>query len=38
MLPICVTYNAFVSVVPMVSIWAWFALQLIPMAFNKDKD
>ncbi len=35
MLPICISYNA---LVPMVSLWAWFALQLIPMAFNKDKD
>ncbi len=35
MLPICISYNA---LVPMVSLWAWFALQLIPMAFNKHEE
>lgn len=38
MLPICISYNAFIPMVPMVSLWAWFALQLIPMAFNKNEE
>jgi hypothetical protein len=41
MLPICISYNAFVPmipIVPMVSLWAWFALQLIPMAINKHEE